>query len=114
MHKFICQTPQDKCTGGRKSMNNSWKFRGGDKSSKMHNSPQEAFKCYADYLESIGYERLGSREFRRPEGGIEILTKSSRYGGRLRAGKNELKGTQVSRFMPDSKAKTTRAGMVIG
>lgn len=85
-----------------------------NKSAKCHATTKEAFDCYASYLVSTGHERLSSREFRQPQGGILVLTKPCRYGAKMRKGKNDLKGTSAARFMPASRRKTTRAGIVIG
>lgn len=85
-----------------------------DKSLKIHSTPQEAFKCYSQHLERTGHEKISSREFRLPEGGILVLTKPSRYGGKLRKGKNDLKGSSGARFMPDSVGHSTKGGVVIG
>ena len=95
----MCQTPQALCCGAKTGTSQSLNRKD---SMKAHSSPEEAFKCYSNYLQSIGYERVGSREFRPPDGGpIEILTKKCRYGARLRRGKSELKGTTSSGvFMP--------------
>lgn len=110
--RYICQTPKDHCKGGKGGTSQALNRKN---AMKMHSTPQEAFACYASYLVSQGYERLSSREFRPPGGGpIEVLTKPCRYGGRLRKGKGGDKGTATSRYMPDSKAKTCRAGVVIG
>jgi|SRR5579863_5313385 len=108
--RYICQTPKDCCNGGKGGTSQGLNRKN---SMKMHSTPQEAFNCYAQYLVSQGYERLSSREFRQPEGGILVLTKPCRYGGRLRRGKS-AEGTGSSRFMPDSKGHTTRSGLFIG
>jgi hypothetical protein len=54
----------------------------------MHGSSKEAFRCYVAYLMKIGYERIGMREFRSPEGGpILVLTKQTKFGSVMRPGK---------------------------
>lgn len=54
------------------------------------------------HLVSEGWEPIGPREFRPPNGGyIRVLNKKSRFGGRLRTGKAGEGGTTSSRFMPD-------------
>jgi len=67
---------------------------------KAHNSAPEAFKCHARYLiKVLGYEQVGSREFRPPDGGpILVLTKKCRFGGVLRKGKGSGEGG--NRVMP--------------
>lgn len=55
---------------------------------KTHLTPEQAFKCHAKYLVKVGYVQLSTREFRAPDGsGIKVLTKQSRFGGKLRNGK---------------------------
>jgi hypothetical protein len=80
---YMCGVPRDKCCGSL-----SQGTQGMGKAINVHSSPVEAFNCYANYLISQGYERIGSREFRPPNGGpIQVLTKKSRFGGMLRSGK---------------------------
>lgn len=57
------------------------------KNAKLHGSPQDAFACYVRFLEQTGHERVGHREFRRPQGGILLLTRQSRFGTKVRLGK---------------------------
>jgi hypothetical protein len=59
------------------------------KGTRSHTTPEEAFYCYRGWLKRQGYTQIeGSRMMRPPDGGpIEILTKKSRYGTRLRSGK---------------------------
>ena len=59
------------------------------KTIKVHNTPQEAFRCYSRYLVNVlGYKRLGSREFQLGEDApILVLTKASRFGAPFRHGK---------------------------
>lgn len=55
---------------------------------KTHASSIEAFHCARKALLRQGWEQIGSREFRSPDGGpIRVLTKPSRFGGKLRNGK---------------------------
>ena len=71
-------------------------------SPKAHGSRDEAFRCMRRHLIAQGYVPIGPREFRPPDGGcILVLTKKSRFGGRLRTGKRAEGGTTTSRFMPD-------------
>lgn len=111
MNKYVCQTPQEFCTGGLCATNNGFNRT---KNLRMHSSPETAFKCHSQWLVKAGYEKLGSREFRQPEGGILILTKPCRYGGKMRKGKNDLGGKKAKRFMPASIRKTAKGGVVIG
>jgi len=79
----LCGTPDNECSGGNMRTSNS--YRG---LRKAHGSHTEAFNCYKKYLLKQGYEQIGSREFRPPDGGpIRVLTKKSRFGGKMRKGK---------------------------
>lgn len=66
--------------------------------------------CYSRYLTNVlGYTKINKREFRPPNGGpIEMLSKESRFGTRLRSGKSGETGQGKSRGMP-----TVRHGGVI-
>lgn len=82
---FLCGCPADHCSGSVQPLNAS--MRQGP-ARRVHLSPEEAFKCRAGWLISKGYERLSSREFRAPDGsGILVITKPSRFGARMRPGK---------------------------
>lgn len=57
---------------------------------KAHASPMDAFNCHKRWLITRGFKQIGPREFRPPDGGpIEVLTKKSRFGARLRTGKGK-------------------------
>lgn len=96
-HRYVCQTPQSDCDGGKTGTSQGLNRKD---SMKAHGTPEEAFRCYARYLQSQGYNRLSSREYQRPGEPIELLTKPCRYGAPLRKGKNELKGKGGKRYMP--------------
>ena len=100
MHKVCCGTPAANCTGGVVTMNSGWRGFGLDKSAKVHNSNEEAFNCYSHYLQSIGYMRVGSREFETPSGTILVLTKKSHFGSILRRGKSSDGAKTKNRFVP--------------
>lgn len=90
--KHTCGVPKELCNGGTVLTNKSL---GG--SIKAHGTSEEAFKCHKRYLLSQGYEQIGSRDFRPPDGGpILILSKKSKFGGKLRKGK-------ADRWMPKDK-----------
>lgn len=99
MYKVICGTPGKDCSGSPTGTSARMEEKGGR---KMHVSHLEAFQCHARYLVSIGYKQVGSREFLRGDGPILVLTKKSRFGGRMRAGKTgmEGKGKGTGRNMP--------------
>ncbi len=87
-YKVLCGVPEPSCTGGRYITEQQL-------SKKAHTTHEEAFKCMVRYLMNKGYTRLGSRMFSAPDGGpIEVLTKRSRFGARLRSGKEQ------QRYMP--------------
>ena len=92
MFKYLCGTPDNKCRG---SLTQLASCQGHTKS---HSSTDEAFRCYAAYLIGEGYTQVGSREFAAPNGGpVLVLTKKSRFGARLRKGKNvEGKGSRFT------------------
>ena len=82
-NRWVCQTPNEYCNGSSSVLAPALG------NLRSHSSPEEAFKCYMGYLKSVrGYKQIGSRELAPPDGGpIEVLTKPSRYGARLRPGK---------------------------
>jgi hypothetical protein len=82
---FTCGVPGEHCSGA--TVQTSAGIRGDVV--YAHNTHEEAFKCRARYLVRVwGYQRVGQREFRPPDGGpILVLTKKSRFGGELRKGK---------------------------
>ena len=87
--RILCGVPESNCTGSKYSTDQK------HMSAKAHSSSEEAFHCMRGYLLSKGYKHIGGHEFLPPDGGpIEILTKKSRFGGRLRWGKLQ------QRFMP--------------
>ncbi len=57
------------------------------KNAKVHTSPQSAFECYCSFLEKTGHERVGSHEYRQPQGGILLLTRPRKFGTKVRLGK---------------------------
>jgi len=82
---FMCPTPKGHCSGTLGKLNGGLDKLG----LKKHGTPEEAMKCYSRYLVNVkGCEKLSSREFKHPNGGgIEVLTKVSKFGTRLRSGK---------------------------
>lgn len=94
---FLCAVPRESCAGFVYITDQHLP-------PKAHNSSSEAFKCHARYLKSQGYEQIGPREFRPPDGGpVLVLPKQSKYGGRLRQGKRGDKGATANRYMPYGK-----------
>jgi len=88
----LCGVPSLYCTGGRISVNAFLRSH----ITKGHGSASEAFKCYANYLKNEkGYVQVGPREFQLDEESpVLVLTKKTRFGERLRWGKNQ------DRWMP--------------
>lgn len=82
-YMWTCGCPKDACSGANARVNMAL-----GTGRRLHPSPEDAFRCRQRYLISIGYEQLGSREFKAPDGsGVLILTKQSRFGSMLRNGK---------------------------
>ena len=112
MHKVCCGTPNHSCTGGTVAMNSGWSGLGSDKSAKVHSTSTEAFNCYSSYLQTVGYTRIGSREFETPTGSILVLNKKSHFGAVLRSGKTSEGGKAKNRFVPP-KMKGASGGTII-
>lgn len=93
---YACGVEVELCTGSvGKGFNHS--IINSTSKIRVHASPEGAFNCKKNSLLRKGYTMLGTREFRPPDGGpILILTKPSRFGARLRMGK------EGSRNMPRS------------
>lgn len=82
---YLCGTPKEHCGGSLLPTSDKWKG-----SPKGHGSRADAMHYYGNYLKSQGYEQIGSREFKSPNGGpVLVLTKVSRFGGRMRKGKEK-------------------------
>jgi len=98
----MCGTPKEHCSGGQATVNAM--LRGA--SPKIHQNHSQAYRCYRNYLiRVLGYEGLGRREFRPPNGGpIRFLTRKSRFGASLRYGKEQ------ARWMPKEKG---RSGVIV-
>lgn len=88
MRKRYCGTPPVNCSGSKVDTHMGHM--------NLHNTPEEAFKCYSRYLVDVeGFEQIESREFRAPEKnnlgvtGILIIAKKSKFGTEFRGGKRE-------------------------
>ncbi len=107
MRAYLCGVPRESCQGGLKQVNaflRAMVFR-------VHSSPESAFACHKRYLVSRGFVPVGNRELLNPEtGAIRVMTKKSRFGGRLRRGKSGEKGT--ARVMA-YKGNTSAGGTII-
>ena len=92
--RYLCGTPAAACGASLTKLNNGLDGRG----IKAHGTREQAYECQRRYLLSQGYTQVGSNAFAAPNGGpILILTKKSRYGGKLRMGK------VGSRHQPDGR-----------
>ena len=98
----MCGTPKEFCNGGNTDVNT------GNLTERINGSSPEAFRCYKRYLlNQLGYEQVGAREFRAPDGsGILVLSKKTHFGGIFRQGKTEK--TKAKRANPYS----GRAGLI--
>jgi hypothetical protein len=85
---FFCPVPSAFCTG-RKA--------GKEPGVKCHNSVEEVRRCEKNYLEKLGYKRLGPREFETPQGSILILSKKP---ARMRPGKGTRYMSRPEKVLP--------------
>jgi hypothetical protein len=89
----LCGVPKDDCDGTFTKTSS-----GLGAAQKAHTLPREAFACMKRFLLRQGYVQVGQREFAPPDGGpVRVLTKQSRYGGRLRRGKEGTRRMPVLR-----------------
>lgn len=96
--KFLCGVPNLECNGTKLITDQ----RLGE---KAHSSPEDAFRCYANYLIKRGYRRISTREFEHPTTKeILVISRRSKFGSRLRTGK------EGQRFMPTSGYQGTIIG----
>lgn len=82
-YKVLCGVPDLHCSGGKYMTDQQLP-------AKAHSSHKQAYECMVHYLTTVkGYTRLqSSRTFKPPDDGpCIVLTKQSRYGERLRSGK---------------------------
>lgn len=108
-YMVMCGTPSAHCTGGAVSSNAFLR----PMAPKAHPTHSAAYTCYRRYLvEVLGYEDISgesARTFRPPpgvnNGYLRVLTKKSKFGSRIRAGK------EGARWMPKMRG---RSGVVIG
>jgi len=107
-YAFLCPTPKQHCSGTLAKLNGSLDKNG----YKKHGTAKESMKCYENYLIRVkGCSKLSSREFRHPDGPIEILNKEHSFGCRLRAGKRG-EGSSIgkaNRGMPQKHAAVISA-----
>lgn len=105
-HRVLCGVPADRCSGSKLITDQSFV------SDKCHASHEDAYRCMARHLvKDLGYTSLGGNAFMPPQGSgecIRVLTRKSKYGGLLVAGK-----PGSPRFMPEKRNAGNR-GVVIG
>lgn len=89
---YMCPTPEMHCSGGKPQLNAATR----NAPKKFHQTSEDSYRCYRKYLITVlGFEDMGNREFRDPNGGPRIfLSKKSKFAERFRPGKE-------GRFMPD-------------
>lgn len=80
-YSWACGVPVANCDGGSLL---SARLRG---QVKYHGSPRDARNCYIRHKLENGYTRFDAGTLEAPDGRLLILTKESRFGARLRAGK---------------------------
>jgi len=102
-YKYTCGVPSAYCQGSKIATS-----AGLSSSSQghAHGTPEEAFRCRRAHLISQGYIPIGSRALQPPPhigGLVLVLTKPSRFGGKMRGGKG-------SRYMPNAPRTIGRRG----
>ena len=85
MPSFVCGVPKNLCQGSVTKVSKG--LRSFDDVIKTHGSRKQAFACHKAYLIQQGYKQIGPREFQKAGEPIEVLSKLSTFGVRLRAGK---------------------------
>jgi len=102
-YKYTCGVPSSACRGTKISTSSGLTS---SSQGHAHGTPEEAFRCRSGWLVSQGYTKIGSRAFQPPPhigGGVLVLTKPCRFGGRMRGGKG-------SRYMPNAPRTIGRRG----
>ena len=90
-----CGTPKDTCVGRRIDAS-----AGLGKSTKVHLTHLEAYRCYTRYLRDIGYSPVGGHAFKRGDEPILVVTRQSKYGARLRTGGVDKSRRAIPRGRP--------------
>ena len=98
-NRYFCGVPSKECSGGFAHVSKGLSAR----VHFVHSTSEESFRCHVKWLRKRGFVRVGNREFRDPEGGIQVLTKKIRFGAILRKGKGGEKSTAGNRYMPEGK-----------
>ena len=104
VRRVLCGVPASYCKGAQLLVDKRYM--------PVHATHSEAFECYAAWLISQGYRRIGSREFRLGDGPVLVLTKKIRFGAPLRLGKRGEKASG-SRFTYKKKGKSHSHGGTI-
>ena len=81
-YRYLCGVDAGDCTGSNVAVASTLA------GTKSHSTRKEAMLCMKKHLIRKGYEQLGQREFKSPDDGtVLVLAKESRFGGRIRRGK---------------------------
>ena len=91
MQRTVCGTPKEHCSGAQYNVNKGMHI------TRVHQTPQEAYACYAKYLTNQGYVAGDNREFRKAGEPTIVLTKKCRFGAQVRGGKGGEKGEKTKR-----------------
>ena len=82
---YMCGTPREDCIGALMATNH------GLSNGKVmaHSRHEQSFACAKRHLLRLGYTQIDSRAFRspNPDEPTRVLTKKSRFGAKLRNGK---------------------------
>ncbi|MHA2264541.1 MAG: hypothetical protein ACXAEN_19270 [Candidatus Thorarchaeota archaeon] len=93
-YKYLCGVPHVHCQGGHLNTDQSFDTK------KAHGSREQAWKCYAHYLVSVlGYTQEEGNTFSKPDHPRFMLGKKSKFGGKLRFGKEH------TRWMPKGRGR---------
>lgn len=101
---YMCPTPKEFCAAPLAKLNAGLDKKG----IKKHGTRKEAMQCYAHYLVNHkNCTKLSKREFKHPNGPIEVLSRESQFGCELRAGKRGDNMAASDRGMPKAHAAIT-------
>ena len=106
-YAYMCPTPKEHCKGSLAKLNGALDKQG----LKKHGTSKSAMDCYCAYLVNVlGCEKVSNREYKHPNGPIEVLSRPNKFGTRLRGGKGDDKGsTKMTRGVP-----LRHGGIIVG
>jgi len=107
-YAYMCPTPKEHCKGSIAKLSASLEKQG----LKKHGTSKDAMNCYCAYLVNVlGCTKISAREYKHPNGPIEVLSRQNKFGVRLRAGKGDDKGSMKAiRGMPPVRG----GGIIVG